>query len=418
MRRDALKMHVHFVCLFVSFFSLVKCELRLKISEYKHDEVAQPINSTIEALAGTNLHLACSIDGPGRFSTPNLRWGRKTKELRFRNETDLAVLAVQHYGPLLNLSEHIDYWESNKVIRSFVPVKITDRGAHFCMSYKYMLFKIVHLRVKEAYMDTGKFSPGCTPNEFRCASSGFCINSHYKCDGRMDCKDGSDEDWNTCNGNACWGKIRCDNGRCIPHAWCCDRHSDDNCNVTIRHDCCPPLQNPYDPMLWDADNSVTKAEPTSTGSKYLFITICVVSALLSFVLFLFVISKVCGFDALPIQRPTNQPSPPSICDHSECVLRRQFSADNACLYRQDANVINTDHSTDLGDPLIIMSTERISDQPPSYSEVINTPPSIDKSTLDLLSAPPPPYSSMRFERTSQSQSCDTSDDTNHHHIST
>lgn len=411
MNKNALKMQLIIIYLCIVFLSSIKCELRLQISDYF--DPTRPINSTIELLTGTNYQLVCTIEGDEVFSNPGLRWGRKTKDLKFRNETDLIALAEQRSKALFDIQNstffnYYSYHYQSKVLRSFRPVKITDRGAHFCMSLKYMLFKLVHIKVKEVYLDSGKFYSECTGNKFQCISSGICINSHYKCDGKHDCKDGSDEDWDTCNGPACFGKIHCRDGRCIPKSWCCDKHTDDDCNVTIRPDCCPPLQNPYDPMLWYTGQNATKAEATSTGSKYLFITICVVSALLSFILFLFVISKICGFDAIPIQRTVN--IPPSSCDHSECILGRQFSTNNMCLYRQDANVMNNDNNNDLGDSLILINAERVTDQPPSYAEVINSPPIMDKSTLELLSIPPPPYSSTKYGQTDQSQNCDSSGD--------
>lgn len=38
-------------------------------------------------------------------------------------------------------------------------------------------------------------------------------------------------------------KIACDDGRCIPAAWCCDRHHDPNCTVMVRPSCCQGLSD-------------------------------------------------------------------------------------------------------------------------------------------------------------------------------
>lgn len=38
---------------------------------------------------------------------------------------------------------------------------------------------------------------GCSDDQFTC-DNGQCIRSQYKCDGRRDCQDGSDESLRTC----------------------------------------------------------------------------------------------------------------------------------------------------------------------------------------------------------------------------
>lgn len=45
--------------------------------------------------------------------------------------------------------------------------------------------------------DVGQSSPsgtaGCLASQFRCVSSGRCVNLNLFCDGRKDCEDNSDE---------------------------------------------------------------------------------------------------------------------------------------------------------------------------------------------------------------------------------
>ncbi len=36
-------------------------------------------------------------------------------------------------------------------------------------------------------------SLACSDNEFKCVESGHCVEKKYRCDGRADCLDGSDE---------------------------------------------------------------------------------------------------------------------------------------------------------------------------------------------------------------------------------
>lgn len=45
----------------------------------------------------------------------------------------------------------------------------------------------------------------CNDHMFQCITNGLCIIPHYVCDGKEDCKDGSDETLATCNGDPCRG---------------------------------------------------------------------------------------------------------------------------------------------------------------------------------------------------------------------
>lgn len=46
----------------------------------------------------------------------------------------------------------------------------------------------------------------CNEHMFQCMSNGLCIIAHYVCDGKPDCKDGSDETLEKCNGDPCKGR--------------------------------------------------------------------------------------------------------------------------------------------------------------------------------------------------------------------
>ncbi|XP_034667273.1 basement membrane-specific heparan sulfate proteoglycan core protein isoform X13 [Drosophila subobscura] len=69
--------------------------------------------------------------------------------------------------------------------------------------------------------DTGRnevWSPECQPNEYRCRS-GHCIDAGKRCDYRVDCPDGDDENEECrCASN----QFRCHNGDCIPYSSTCD----------------------------------------------------------------------------------------------------------------------------------------------------------------------------------------------------
>lgn len=116
---------------------------------------------------------------------------------RFQSEADLRSHLSEHSDYLNNLHKNAQIGE---VYQSFAPIRIRDRGVYFCMSYEDSLFKIVHIKVNEL---------SCN-NRFKCLHDNFCINLHYVCDGKPDCFDGSDEDYDNCEENPCEGKILCE----------------------------------------------------------------------------------------------------------------------------------------------------------------------------------------------------------------
>ncbi|KAK7603208.1 hypothetical protein V9T40_003207 [Parthenolecanium corni] len=65
----------------------------------------------------------------------------------------------------------------------------------------------------------------CQPDEFACGLKSFCIPSRWKCDNEKDCPDGTDED--NCKDTSCenW-QFPCENHKCIYAAWKCDGDND------------------------------------------------------------------------------------------------------------------------------------------------------------------------------------------------
>lgn len=66
----------------------------------------------------------------------------------------------------------------------------------------------------------------CLDNQFRC-NDGRCIPSHWKCDSKRDCTDGSDEP-ESCSENDCSSThFTCKlSKKCIPKGWVCDEEED------------------------------------------------------------------------------------------------------------------------------------------------------------------------------------------------
>lgn len=105
--------------------------------------------------------------------------------------------------------------EINKSTKYFSPLKVGDAGRYFCASFKYMIFKIVYVMArdvalindKQNLVDISFENLSCSGKMFMCISNGICINQHYVCDGKKDCRDGSDESFEQCLGDPCKGNF-------------------------------------------------------------------------------------------------------------------------------------------------------------------------------------------------------------------
>ncbi|XP_017855802.1 PREDICTED: low-density lipoprotein receptor [Drosophila arizonae] len=66
----------------------------------------------------------------------------------------------------------------------------------------------------------------CGIEQFRC-NNGKCIPNKWRCDRESDCADGSDEAPGLCMNVCNHFTFRCDNGeQCLPRSWICDGDPD------------------------------------------------------------------------------------------------------------------------------------------------------------------------------------------------
>ncbi|XP_026286468.1 uncharacterized protein LOC113212096 [Frankliniella occidentalis] len=96
----------------------------------------------------------------------------------------------------------------------------------------------------------------CSQKMFECPSKpagpSHCIFKRYVCDGKQDCANGEDESAHLANCDPvdpCKDKLLCDDGRCIPHSWCCPTNSKLDCNITYPYkECCKRMNDTLYPF--------------------------------------------------------------------------------------------------------------------------------------------------------------------------
>jgi hypothetical protein len=375
------------LCKFDDSISGDSGELSLKIIKCTEDYFI-PVSSSVaeepsvvEEKAGANFSLLCDLvssETNSDYYDFQISWIRQTNDLRFWREYDSAnSTSNKKMYSILKPSE------MNKAVKRFQPLKPKDRGKYYCISLKYNLLAVVEVIVRDEKplveeRPVIQETIFCSEQMFHC-STGVCIIQHYVCDGKPDCKDGSDENEATCHGDPCKDKLQCDDGRCIPTSWCCDRHHDPNCNVTNRPKCCQLL-----PAYEELEYGLASVTQSPNGARYLFITICTLCILFVILLFLVLASRV----VLMARKTDLNHSVTNPSNIDNIVLHNQATLlCDVYTYQNNSRLPPTNHISDdcdVSDPLLFTED----DHPPSYIDVIRA----QNARLNL-NEPPPPYTS-------------------------
>ncbi|XP_018565958.1 low-density lipoprotein receptor class A domain-containing protein 3-like [Anoplophora glabripennis] len=371
------------------------CDVRLQIVKNTEDFIT-PVSNTVEEKVGATFSLICEL-----ISTANDKEVVDDNLVWIRGHSPSNQTRSNSIGS--NKNSYTRLGGLNKSEKRFEPLQIEDKGNYYCVSRKFNLSKNVHIlvidNIKRNELRPMRETIFCTDQMFHCMSNGVCIIPHYVCDGIPDCKDGSDE--NQCNGNPCRDKIPCDDGRCIPSSWCCDRHHDQNCTVTNRPKCCQVLSESYEELEYGGPNV---SHPQHSGARYLFISVCIVSILFSIVLLLLIVSKVVIF----AKKTALQQQRHNLCENIALrnqtnvnIIRANFTPTNIYTVRGNSRTPRSNErniiidTSDVNDPLLfnaarfnVSNTGGFNDQPPSYVDVLRN--------NRLISEPPPPYTSREI----------------------
>ncbi|KAK9892545.1 hypothetical protein WA026_020528 [Henosepilachna vigintioctopunctata] len=390
---------------------IVLCKANLQIIK-KVEKFFIPLSSvdprsfSVEEQLGAHFSLLCELVFSQNETgyDAHISWIKKSN--KFNTTVDFEHLSN---SSLEDFYTSVVPSELNKAEKKFDPLKMSDNGSYICFTIKFKKYVTVDVIVRSdvrvhkdrpiIFLD----ATFCSSTMFKCMSNGVCIISHYLCDGKADCKDGSDESTEVCNGDPCKDKLRCEDGRCIPTAWCCDKNHDVNCTVTYRPKCCQLLAETYEELEYGPPN-LTAIQPSNSSAKYLFISVCILSILFSLVLLLLILSKVMIFaKKTSLQQRLRHPDLAiyhrnSLSSNDDNSLHLCHIPYDLYSYRNgvrtsnrvgEMSVFPVDDS-DTVNPLLTIPGRRVDDRPPAYREVMG--PQRPANFLD----PPPPYTSREL----------------------
>ncbi|XP_076062633.1 uncharacterized protein LOC143037886 [Oratosquilla oratoria] len=180
----------------------------------------EPRDTTLYTYVGEDLKLTCTA------SQPNDNW-LKVYWVVPTNENERVF------------NEDVE-GQATLIVRK---LQETDGGNYTC-DVSPAVSPTVKASISVIVRPRGLLSP-CVTNSFYC-QSGQCLSPRYKCDGKSDCPDGSDEFETICGKEPCADKLTCSDDRCMSPGMCC-RESDrspSNCSIIPNISCCRQLLPP------------------------------------------------------------------------------------------------------------------------------------------------------------------------------